>query len=157
VGTAVDTNVMHCPNNGLVDTFYFRSQLLIFETLRSLPDSVRVIAKLHQSDSASRELLSSPIYRRIQIEAKRLEDVLDEADLFIIDFPSTTLLSCCSTQAEIFVLVEPGVTALTQTQSQLLARRAQVFQSADILAHALRARCSELSGHQTPKISGVTD
>ena len=157
VGTNVDVNIMHCPNNGLVDTYYFRAQLRLFDALRDLPDDVRVIAKLHSADVASRELLSAPGYRRILVEDRQLEAVIDQADVFVIDFPSTTLLCACSTRASILVLAEPGVTGLTPAQEARLGRRARIFHGVDDLVLALHAEMAARAGEPTRDAPDVAD
>jgi hypothetical protein len=137
VGTTVQPNIMHGPNNGLVDTYYFNSQLKIFDCLRRLTAGFDVVAKLHPADGASKELLATAPYRSIRIEDRPFDEVLDTADLFIIDFPSTTLLLGCHTQAYIWVLVEPGVTGLTDQQEEHLQRRARLFRSVESMAESL--------------------
>lgn len=138
VGTSVDDNVNHCPNNGLVSTFYCATQIKIFRMLAALLASVRVIVKPHSGDIASRDLLQLAEFKRIRLETRRLEKVMQGVDLFILDFPSTTLLSCIATTAYVFVLVEQGVTGLTPKQRARLEKRAYIFENLDALTSAVR-------------------
>lgn len=138
VSTVVYDNVVHCPNNGLVSTFYFSTQIKIFRLLASLPMDRRVIAKPHTADQASRDLLQLAEFKRIQIETRRLEKVMQGVDIFILDFPSTVLLSCIATTAYVFVLAEEGVTGFTTKQKERLEKRAYLFEDFDSLASAVR-------------------
>lgn len=145
VGTFVQDNVMHCPNNGLVSTYYLATQIKIFHLLASLPSDTRVIAKPNPHDIYTPALLRLAEFRRIQIETRRFEKVMPGVDLFILDFPSTVLLSCIATSAYVFVLAEAGVTGFTQKQKERLEKRAYLFEDFDSLASAVReiAICTE--------------
>lgn len=151
VGTAVDSNINHCPNNGLVDTYYLSRQIEIFDALVVLPKGIRVVARLHGADRAGRAWLDDPRYARIQVEPRRLDAVLTEADVFVIDFPSTVLLSCCLTDADLLVLAEPGVTGLTETQTRRLSTRAEVFTRLEDLTEAISGITA---GRRRPDLRG---
>ena len=137
VGTIVSSDRMHCPNNGLVDTYYFSKQIDIYNVLAKLPVDVNIRARIHPADGASRRLLSSARYQKIELEDRPFEEAMWDADLIIIDFPSTVLLSSCLTKAKLFVLVLPGVSGLTKTQEKRLSSRAHVFNSMDSLIDAI--------------------
>jgi len=137
VGTGVGANIMHCPNNGLMDTYYFGQQMRIFDTLARLPAAVRVLARLHPVDRASATLLALPRYGRIVREDRRFEDALHEADVIVMDFPSTVLLSACLSDADILVLASPGVAGLTRTQAERLRTRAELFTDLDAFCETL--------------------
>lgn len=138
VGTVVEDNLMHCPNNGLVSTFYFSTQIKIFRLMASLAADMRIIAKPNPYDAFTPPLLQLAEFKRIQIETRRFEKVMPGVDLFILDFPSTVLLSCIATTAYVFVLAEEGVTGFTQKQKERLAKRAYIFEDIGTLASAVR-------------------
>lgn len=139
VGTSVQSNVMHCPNNGLVDTYYFNTQLNILKELSKLSDKIQIIAKLHPADIAARSFLKSKFSQKIVVEDRSFEDVLDLADLFILDFPSTTLMLACNTNAHIWLLAEQGVTGLTVKQERRLSRRTRIFKFVDDLVKSIES------------------
>ena len=138
VGTVVDDNVMHCPNNGLVSTLYRLSQFSIFRLLASLPAGTQIIVKPKPFDVFTPAALQLAEFKRIQIETRRFEKVINGIDLFILDFPSTVLLSCIATTAYVFVLAEEGVTGFTSKQKERLEKRAYLFEDFDSLASAVR-------------------
>lgn len=131
VGTVVSDNVLHLPNNGLISTIYCATQLKLFRLLASLPGDLRIIVKPNPSDAFSINILRLPEFQTLQLESGRFEEVLDGVDLFIIDYPSTVLLSAISTNAYVFVLIEEGVAGLTQKQRDRLDLRAYVFDEFD--------------------------
>jgi hypothetical protein len=138
MGTVVEDNVMHCPNNGLTSTFYCATQVKIFHLLASLPKDKRVIVKPNPSDYISRDLLQLDEFKHIHLETRRFEKVMQGVDLFILDFPSTVLLSCIATTAYVFVLAEEGVTGFTRKQKERLEKRVYLFDDFNSLASAVR-------------------
>ncbi|MFZ2302805.1 MAG: hypothetical protein WAW10_13165 [Gallionella sp.] len=137
-GTVADDNIMHCPNNGLVSTLYHSSQASIFQLLASMPASTKVIAKPNPHDAFTPAVLQSAEFRRIHLETRRFEKAMHGVDLFILDFPSTVLLSCIATTAYVFVLAEEGVTGFTPKQKERLEKRAYLFENLESLASAVR-------------------
>lgn len=138
VGTTVQDNVVHCPNNGLVSTFYLATQIKIFHLLASLPSDRHVIVKPNPHDGCTPSVLQLAEFKRIQLETRRFEEVMRGVNLFILDFPSTVLLSCIATTAYVFVLAEAGTTGFTTKQKERLEKRAYLFEDFDSLASAVR-------------------
>ena len=151
VGTLVDDSIVHLPNNGLISTCYCMTQLKIFRLLATLPKELDVVAKLHPGDVISNEMLRLPEFNRIRLESDRFEEVMEGIDLFIIDFPSTVLLSAISTSAYVFVLVEEGGAGFTQKQRDRLEKRAYLFEQFDELAESTHGIVSD-TGLYPPRL-----
>jgi hypothetical protein len=140
VGTVVEDNILHCPNNGFLATAYFSTQLRLLRALCTLPSTVEVIAKPNPHDEMLVQAITHlPELCRVRLETRCFEDVLNDADLFILDFPSTVLLSCVSTRAYIFLLMEEGVASFTKSQENSLEKRAWIFHSFDALEEMIRS------------------
>lgn len=139
VGTCSATNINHVPNNGLVETYYLEQQRHIFESMLTLPEDFDLAARLHPSDQGGAALLRLPQFARLRRELRPMEQLLDQADVFIIDFPSTVLLSACFTEARLLVLAQHGVTGLSRSQESRLSSRAEVVHSPEELGAAIRA------------------
>lgn len=151
VGTGVNDNVNHLPNNGLISVCYFKTQLKIFRYLESLKNFPQAIAKVSPSDPVSLKLLKQSEFQHIQIETKNFEKVLDGVDLFIIDFPSTVLLSSISTNSYVFVLIEEGISGLTKKQKERLETRAYIFDHYEKMELALDEIISDV-GKYPPRL-----
>lgn len=91
------------------DTLFWKTQKEILSALRG---SVRpVIFKVHPSTEDTRhfsEFIASGDGKQIQLirAETSFEDLLAEADVVIIDFPSTTLLQAIATRKTVFVLLK---------------------------------------------------
>jgi len=138
VGTGVNDNINHLPNNGLISTCYFKTQLKILRYLESFQNTPQAIAKISSADPVSSELLKDSEFQHIQIETKNFEKVIDGIDLYIIDFPSTVLLSSINTNSYVFVLIEEGISGLTKKQKERLETRAYIFDRYDEMEMALQ-------------------
>ena len=147
VGTVIADNVMHLPNCGLISTAYFTTQLKLFRMLASLPQHIQAVVKPNPSDPVSKHALRLPELRRIRLESRRFERVLEGIDLFIIDYPSTVLLSAISTDAYVFVLVEEGVAGLTPKQQERLEKRAYIFEHFEHLAEAVHRIVADIADY----------
>ncbi|MBZ5557416.1 MAG: hypothetical protein LAO77_09115 [Acidobacteriia bacterium] len=137
VGTGVAANRQHHPCNGGTDTAYAASQLLLFEALARLSSRVTVRVKPHPSDPLPGWYFDRRTHPRVEMLDGVLEDHLDGTDLFIVDHPSTTLLTCCETAAHVYVLANPAMTRFTDGQRRSLETRAFVFEDAGALVRAL--------------------
>lgn len=146
VGNNPRPNRQHHPFNVFTDTAYHRSQRVLFETLLRAPLEVAVRVKPHPGDALTPAFFGRRSNRPVKILDGWLEDCLDGVDLFIIDFPSTVLLTCCQTRAHLFVLAEPGSARFSAEALAALSRRAEIFPD----PAALTARLDEvLSGRAT--------
>lgn len=136
VGTQVATNRLHHPFNGSTDTVYADVQLAMFTALERLASRVTVRVKPHPADLFPRRhfVRAAP---QVEVLDGFLEDHLGDTDLFIVDFPSTVLLTCLQTSAHVFVLAEPRMTMLTEAQRRSLEKRAFVFSDTADLVRAL--------------------
>ena len=127
ISTISFANSQHHPYNAFTDTWYFKKQLRIFNCLNEIATETKVIIKLHPHDSFAAGYLVSRKYKFLDIRMKKLENMLEGIDLFIIDFPSTVFLNCCSTGSHIFVLAEKGITKFSREQLLRIEKRASVF------------------------------
>ncbi len=143
VSTLLQDDVFHVPNNGLVATTYRKTQLEIFRFLCALPERVRVVVKPQQIDREAFKALALPEFCRLEVDARRFEYALEGVDLVVIDFPSTVLLSAISTTAQVIVLIEEGVSGLTQKQRERLERRAWVFDSLAEMQETVKAMIAD--------------
>lgn len=138
VGTNVTANCQHHPYNGWTDTAYHETQCALFDFLDELPLEIEVRIKPHPADAVTFERFSKKGKRPYTVVRRPLERVLNGVDLFIVDFPSTTLLACCQTDGEVFVLAEVGAAHFDPVARASLVKRAHVFPDLPSLRDALR-------------------
>lgn len=130
VGTTVSDNVLHAPSNGFSTGHYFKTQKVIFENLARLPERIEIIIKLHPADKVAEKYLRSlPMFARFRVETRPLEDCVGDAELLLLDFPSTTFLNCLQTNASIFVLAEKHTVLIPKKSLDLLKLRAYYFEN----------------------------
>ena len=137
IGTAVSDNVMHCPNNGLISTYYLSQQIKIYDFLTHHLHDKEILIRPNPNDHNSRHILCLDKYRGLKIVGGKFEDAMSGVDIFIMDFPSTVLLSCLSTDAFIFLLVEDGVSGVTPKQFHKLNKRVYIYSEMKELLDAL--------------------
>ncbi len=152
VGAVVFDNINHIPNCGFIGVAYLSSQLRILRMLKQLPKSVSVTVKPAPQDEILKRILSLAEFGELNAEMKPFTRVLEDADLFIIDYPSTVLLSAVATNAHIFVLIEEGVADLTNQQMERLEKRAYVFRSFEEMADSVR-QITEFPERFPPRIN----
>jgi hypothetical protein len=75
---------------------------------------------------------------RIEITDSPLSSVLERADSFLLDWPTTTLLEILATEKPVDVLLDRSAARPIESALPLLRRRARVFLDADSLESALR-------------------
>jgi hypothetical protein len=138
VGAIVHDNINHIPNCGYISTGYYATQLKMLRMLSRLPETIKAIVKPNPSDTVLTKTFALPEFERLHLEIKPFTCVLGDADLFIIDYPSTVLLSAIGTSANVFVLVEEGVSGLTHKQKARLEKRAYLFDTFESLEEAVQ-------------------
>lgn len=121
----------------------FATQLRLLRMFCSLPPVVEVIAKPHPHDSLLVSALTQlPEFKRVRVEGRFFEDTLNDADLFVLDFPFTVLLNSIATEAFIYLLVEEGVAEFTKSQRDCLEKRVWIFDQAEALEEMIRQSVS---------------
>jgi hypothetical protein len=106
--TSMSTNTNYISNRISSDVSYYRMQRRIVDTLMSFP-SVQAIVKLHPTSSQPQSpivdyIAESKARNCVCISEIPLEEMLDVADLFINDSPTTTLLQMLTTGRPILAL-----------------------------------------------------
>jgi len=108
---------------------YWRLQRDVIETCCGHPD-IQLILKPYPSDWAE-----NPIWEHIEtrdlteiqvIRDRKLSDCLAMADLFIVDFLSTTLLQAMTTDKKIIAHVDPDTYPVPESMLEFLCKRALV-------------------------------
>lgn len=129
-----------------LDTAYYRLQKAILSLLGRFHDRYDVWLKVPPTMDRN-SLARSPIREwlkaqgsRIAVEQRPLVRVIDEPALFIIDHPSTTLLQCLATRAEIVVWTGSMHFSVLPEARRLLQQRATCCETSEGLLAAVEEK-----------------
>lgn len=130
----------------LSDIGLFRMQKEIVDALGSLRNS-RIIVKTHDNavcrETPLRVYAALKGYSNMEVirNEKKFSDLLPEADVVVIDFPSTVLLESLATKKPIFVFMP--FQPLDAMARELLERRAFTYDSLSLLLSDVRSFVEE--------------
>lgn len=121
------------------DREYYAIKRRVIETLLSLPD-VQVTYKVPPATLAHDSCLGfvSKHRDRIRVSEAPLTAVLDEAELFVVDWPSTVLLEVLTTTRPVLVLTDRVVCRPIPEAMRLLRKRAFVAEDLDAFLEAVQ-------------------
>lgn len=121
------------------DREYYTIKRRVIETLLSLP-GVQVTYKV-PPDTLSHDSCLGFVSKhrdRIRVSEEPLTAVLDEAELFVVDWPSTVLLEVLTTTRPVVVLIDRIVCRPIPEAMRLLHRRAFVSDNLDLFLEMIR-------------------
>lgn len=130
----------HYPFNGGLFSQAYANQLHILNALKAF-EEIKFIIKTVSGKRILYEKFSS---KNIIIEEKPLVDMLDQADAFILDYPSTTLLECLMTNKPIALLYNPEGVEFETGAEQLLKKRIRMSSSPGEYGSMVRAIISDI-------------
>lgn len=113
-----------------LDTAYYRLQQQVLTVLARHQDRYDLALKMHPLSERNRlagHMVAAWLCRhgwRGDVEDRPLLEVVEQPALFVVDFPSTTLLQCVATRAEVIVLSGAPHFRLLPEARELLQRRA---------------------------------
>lgn len=129
-----------------LDTSYYRFQQAVLKVLGKYQDRYDLWLKMPPVEE---NLARNPIRGwlqanglRVSVESRPLVRVIEQPSLFLIDFPSTTLLQCLGTRAELIVFTgSPYFTVLPPART-LLEQRAICCDSPQAFLNAVERTCA---------------
>lgn len=129
------------------DREYYRMKRRVLETLVSLPN-VRVTYKIPPGSAAHDTCLAfvSEHRGRITVLDEPLPAVLDKAEIFLVDWPTTVLLEVLTTAKPVLVLIDPVVCRPIPEAMALLRRRALVSDSIESFVEMARSLIKDREG-----------
>jgi len=143
-----------------LDTTYYRFQREVLEVLQRYQDTYDIWLKVPPGSRHNR-LARNLIRRwlrargaRIRVAERPLAEVIGGPSLFLIDFPSTTLLQCVATRAHVIALTGAPHFPLLPEARLLLEKRAVCCDSPEQFLEAIEAR---LRQGIAPDATGVDD
>ena len=108
---------------------YFENQIKILDYLNTLKNSVNIFIKPHPNDYHFKEILNLELYKDLNIRLDTMENSMQDIDLFIIDYPSTTLLDVLNTNSFIFLLRENNGYEFSTIQKKKILKRVYFFEN----------------------------
>lgn len=111
----------HYPYNGGFFSYAYRHQLAILDALKSIK-GVNFVLKTMKG----REVFYEEYESFMKIETRPLVVVLDEADAFILEYPSTVLQECLLADKPIALLYDEGNVRFEPDALKALARRVRM-------------------------------
>ena len=129
-----------------LDSRMFILQTNFMLTLKSYSQRYQITYKISPTAAReSSELGKDPMLKwlketlpSVQIKSAPLESIIHEFDLFIIDWPSTTLVQVCATMAEVIVYTGNKYHVPTRKAIELLEKRAIVGKSEEDFQNKIR-------------------
>jgi hypothetical protein len=153
--TSISTNMQYAGHLAVPDMVYVENQMRIVRFLGRFP-AIQVMIKLHPSPFYPQpplaDLIKDEGLSNCRIVSKvPFTDLLDIADLFVIDSPTTTLLQTLTTPTPVIVLMNAAM-KLEQEAVESLERVAFVTDRFDHLEDEIerRLRTGILGVHRTP-------
>ena len=127
--TSMSTNINYISHRICSDVEYYERQRRIVDTLRGFPE-VQAIVKLHPTGSQPQSpivgyLAASRSRNCVCVSAIPLDQMLDVADLFINDSPTTTLLQMLTTGRPVIALDNGGL--VLEPEAETLLRKAVTY------------------------------
>ena len=129
-----------------LDTTYYRFQQTVLTLLARYQHAYDLWLKVPPGIDGN-DLARNPIREwlkaggaRIAVERRPLVQVIEEPALFLIDFPSTTLLQCLATRAQVIVFTGSPHFRLLPEARRLLAARATCCESPEAFLQAVEAQ-----------------
>ena len=135
--TVFRENALVAPYNGLGPGLSFLSQMNVIKYLNSIRLRVDINIKPHPQDKTLIEILKTDEFADLNYVEGKQEDKLENIDLFILDWPATTLLEVIGTNSYVFLLKEKNAFKLTEEQEKLLDKRVYVFHHLDEMKKAI--------------------
>ena len=140
VPSIYNDNAFVAPFNGLTPCASFLSHVKITRYLISIKSkiNININIKPHPDDIILTKILKlNEFSESLNYVNGKLEDKLKDIDIFILDFPSTTLLELISTKSYVFLLNENNAFKFTDVQKELLDKRVYIFNHFDEMKTAI--------------------
>lgn len=129
VPTTLHGRVQHAPYNGGTASYYFEAQKKLITALSRFPNIELVVKQPTGPGSQAMKgwvALSKTRGACRVVDNVPLTRLIPEAEGFITDFPSTTLLEMLMTDKPVFLLIDPYLTRLEPAAEAVLRKRASI-------------------------------